>query len=93
MEINDEEQRRRLTEIERNLAAVDPALARRFDRLGRSATTWRGMAASLLLLLVNSEIFLFALGSHKWWLLVVSTGLFTVVMYPTTRSMARKGRT
>ena len=95
MDLDDEEQRRRLAAIEQDLSVADPRLVRRFDRLhhvGHMArTSWLGVLTSLALLLVDSEVFLYALAHRSWWLLILSTCLFTVVMYPTTRTMSRKG--
>lgn len=94
----DEEELRRLAALEDDLARDDPGLARRFARLSRTSfrtvavganPTWGAVLLSLLLLLVNSELFLVALARGDLWLVAVSVCLFPLVLSPAVNSMRR----
>lgn len=81
--------RRRLADLEQDLAHSDPRLARRITLMSlvvlAAASPWWALAASLALLLLGAELLLLGLREHQPILIILSTLVLSGALAPYRR--------
>lgn len=88
----DDADRQQLAAIERDLHDSDPRLARRLSRLGVNRTAGPSVASlctSLILMVLDRELFIAALSGDHLVLLFVAILAFPAVLAPIARSVRR----
>ncbi len=89
----DDADRQQLAAIERELHDSDPRLARRLSRLGVNRPTTgpsaASLCASLILMVLDRELFIAALSGDHLVLLFVAILAFPAVLAPIARSVRR----